>query len=129
MEAIARIIGNRLKSYDDIGATENHPDEDTISAFVEGRLEEVESSNIVSHLIVCRTCRHITAQLSQLDDELTPEADEASGGLLGDLVAQLIPRSEDDAVFAYQEPTEPKALDSDQSSGEALDQQGKNEPD
>ena len=123
------MIGNRLKSYADIGATDNHPDEDTICAFVEGRLEEVESSHLVSHLIVCRTCRHITAQLSQLDDELTSETDEASGGLLGELVAQLIPRSEDDAVFAYQEPTEPKALDSDQSSGEPLDQQDKNESD
>ena len=129
MEAIARMIGNRLKSYADIGATDNHPDEDTMCAFVEGRLEEVESSNIVSHLIVCRTCRHIIAQLSQLDDELTPETEEVSGGLLGELVAHLIPRSEGDAVFGYQEPTEPKSLDSDQSSGEPLDQQGKNEPD
>ncbi|PWT92797.1 MAG: hypothetical protein C5B55_05635 [Blastocatellia bacterium] len=106
MEAIARMIGNRLKTYAEVDTRDSHPDDDILSAFVEGRLEDTESSQIVSHLIICRSCRQVTAQMSRLDEQFQAESGEESGGTLSDLVSRILPHSEGDAVFAYQEPTE-----------------------
>lgn len=89
-----------------------HPDEDTISAFVEGRLETDESSPVVSHLIACGVCRRATAQLVRLESQLDDKDDstlveESPGRLrsfLDGLASTMIPSSEEDAVFAYQNP-------------------------
>ena len=92
---------------------EDHLDEDAICAFVEGRLEEAESSPVVSHLIVCTSCRHTTAQLIRLGSRFDPETesaalDESPGRvrlLLEQLTSRLTPSFEEDAVFAYQDPS------------------------
>lgn len=114
-EAIRGMIGYRLKAYAEIETMDAHPDEDMICAFVEGRLEEAGSSQMVSHLIACGTCRHTTAQLArlgQLDNEAElPPAEEGSSGLpdlLRGFASSLIP-SGDDTVFAYQNPPELEA--------------------
>lgn len=89
----------------------NHLDEDTICAFVEGHLEEAESSPVVSHLILCTSCRHTTAQLIRLGNRFDPEAESAVfeeepgrvRALLERLASRLTPSFEEDAVFAYQD--------------------------
>ncbi|MDQ2973949.1 MAG: hypothetical protein M3R69_00900 [Acidobacteriota bacterium] len=113
-EAIRYMIHHRLKTYTEVEALDAHPDEDTICAFVEGRLEEAGSSQMVSHLIACAPCRHTTAQLTRLDSQISREndsslPDEGPGrvrSLLEGLASRVIPSSEEDVVFAYQNPSE-----------------------
>ncbi len=69
---------------------------------------------MVSHLIACGSCRHTTAQLTRLDSQSnaendSPLQDEEPGRvrlLLEDLASRVIPLSEEDVVFAYQNPSE-----------------------
>ena len=113
-EAMRHMIHERLKARLATAspALEGHLDEDAICAFVEGRLEEAESSPVISHLIACGPCRQTTAQLVRFDSEFAPENEltplEESPGrvrlLLDRLAARLAPSFEEDAVFAYQEP-------------------------
>jgi hypothetical protein len=113
-EAIRNMIHQRLKARlaTESPSSYSHLDEDAICAFVEGRLDETESSPVISHLIACSSCRHTTAQLirlgSQFDPEIELAAPEESPGrvrlLLERLTSRLTPSVEEDAVFAYQEP-------------------------
>lgn len=92
-----------------------HLDEDMLSAFVEGRLSEVESAPLVKHLVSCSSCRHITAQLIRLDTELAGRASEARAPereepgrlrrLLSDLASRVLPSTETE-VFAYHAPAD-----------------------
>jgi hypothetical protein len=112
--AIRYMIHHRLRTYIEVEALEAHPDEDTVSAFVEGRLDEAGSSQMVSHLITCGSCRHTTAQLTRLDSQInvendSPLEDEGLGRvrlLLEGLASRVMPSSEGDVVFAYQSPSE-----------------------
>jgi hypothetical protein len=93
-----------------------HLDEDALSAFVEGRLSNLESAPLVRHLVGCGSCRNITAQLIRLDTELSaletetaPLSEEEPGRirrLLADLASRVLPSSEDDVVFAYHAPAD-----------------------
>ena len=90
---------------------EAHLDEDTICAFVEGRLEKAESAPVIPHLVACAPCRHTTAQLIRLESQFNPESDptpvESPGpvrSLLEHLASRITPSFEEDAVFAYQDP-------------------------
>jgi len=140
------MIHHRLKTYTEVEALDVHPDEDTVCAFVEGRLEEAGSSQMVSHLIVCGSCRHTTAQLTRLDSQVNGETDsplreEGPGRvrlLLEGLASRMIPSSEEDVVFAYQNPSElnteasepaPDGPDQTQSSAEPSSQVKETEPD
>jgi len=107
------MIHHRLKAYTEVEALDAHPDEDTVSAFIEGRLEESGSSQMVSHLITCGSCRHTTAQLSRLDSQIKAEYDSLKDEglcrvrlLLEGLASRVMPSSEEDVVFAYQNPSE-----------------------
>ena len=44
-----------------------HIDEDSLSAFADGNLSERETIPVVSHLVDCSFCRHVTAELVRLD--------------------------------------------------------------
>jgi hypothetical protein len=111
---IRYMIDQRLKARASDESTvpaDAHLDEDAISAFVEGRLVEAESAPLVSHLIVCASCRHATARLIRVESQFKPEDDPTPGEspgrvglLLERLAAGLTPSLEEDAVFAYQEP-------------------------
>ena len=109
------MIHHRLKTYTEVEALDAHPDEDTVSAFLEGQLDEAGSSQMVSHLITCGSCRHTTAQLTRLDSQIITEndlplKDEGLGRvrlLLEGLASRVMPSSEEDVVFAYQNPSEP----------------------
>ena len=87
---------------------DTHLDEDAICAFVEGRLEETESSPMISHLISCASCRHTTSLLVRLESQFELTVSEESSGrvrmLLERLASRLTPSPEEDVVFAYQEP-------------------------
>jgi hypothetical protein len=112
--AIRYMIHHRLKTYTEVEALDAHPDEDTVSAFLEGQLDEAGSSQMVSHLIACGSCRHTTAQLTRLDSPINAEddstlKDEGLGRvrlLLEGLASRVMPSSEEDVVFAYQNPSE-----------------------
>jgi anti-sigma factor RsiW len=105
-----------------------HLDEDALSAFVEGRLSDAESSPLISHLISCNTCRRFTAELVRLDSEIgfaeapAPPSVAEPGrirSLLDRLASRVLPDS--DEVFAYHAPAddfEPKteAKDDEQSA-------------
>ncbi|MGA9997058.1 MAG: hypothetical protein WBP93_16695 [Pyrinomonadaceae bacterium] len=92
-----------------------HLDEDALSAFSEGRLSEREATPIVSHLVACASCRHITTQLIRLASETTftesasPEQKAEPGrarAFLEGLASRLFAAHEDEAVFAYHAPAE-----------------------
>jgi hypothetical protein len=113
-EAIRYLIEQRLKArLSAESPASEHLDEDAISAFVEGRLEEAESSPVISHLIACTSCRQTTAQLVRLDSQFDTEAESAAleehpgpvPSLLERLTSRLAPSFEEDAVFAYQDPS------------------------
>lgn len=112
-EAIRHMIHQRLKArLPAESPSSEHLDEDAICAFVEGRLEEAESSPVISHLIACTSCRHTTAQLIRLGSQFDPETEstaleqnpERVPSLLERLASRLAPSFEEDAVFAYQDP-------------------------
>jgi anti-sigma factor RsiW len=113
-EAIRYLIHERLKARlaTESRLLESHLDEDAICAFVEGRLDEAESSPVISHLIACASCRQTTAQLIRLGSQFDPETEstalEENPGrvpqLLERLAANLTPSLEEDAVFAYHDP-------------------------
>lgn len=89
-----------------------HLDEDSLAAFVEGNLTQRESQPIVSHLVDCSFCRHITAELVRLDlafaieeiplaavqNEQPSKISEVLNGLLSRIFG-----TNDAAVFAHQE--------------------------
>jgi bacterioferritin-associated ferredoxin len=120
-EAIREMIDHRLKSIS-ASATialppESHLDEDTISAFVEGRLSAIESKPVLSHLTACGSCRRASAQILQLDeiapDPVSQPAEETPGRIRDFLsnLPSLVSSSDEEVVFAYQNPAseeEPK---------------------
>jgi hypothetical protein len=132
-EAIREMIDHRLKSIS-ASATiafppESHLDEDTISAFVEGRLSAHEARPVLSHLTACGLCRRTSAQVLQLD-EVTPDnvtqPMEETPSRIRDFLSQLpslVSSSGEDVVFAYQNPSEEdekeQAEDPDARSGES----------
>ncbi len=110
-DTIRQMIDQRLKSraHESAATATEHIDEDAISAFVEGRLEDAEAAPVISHLIGCSSCRHATALLirfeSQFEAENDPTPFESPGRvrlLLERIAAGFTPSPEEDAVFAYQ---------------------------
>lgn len=93
----------------------NHLDDDTLTAFTEGRLNQPESTPIISHLIDCTLCRRATAELIQLAEDLGENAREAAivpqsePGRIRRLLESLAARltvSDEAAVAAYGEQTD-----------------------
>ena len=114
-EAIRYMIHERLRARlaTESRPLESHLDEDAICAFVEGRLEEAESSPVISHLIACTSCRQTTAQLIRLGPQFDAETESAAleenpgrvRQLLDRLGSRVAPPFEEDAVFAYHDPS------------------------
>jgi hypothetical protein len=116
-DRLRRIVHGHLRraSLAPTSPVGGHLDEDALSAFIEGRLSEIESVPFIKHLVSCTSCRHITAQLVRLDTELSgheihaPISSEEPGRirrLLADLAARVLPSTEDNAVFAYHAPAD-----------------------
>jgi hypothetical protein len=94
-----------------LSTQENHLDEDSLTAFVEGNLSEREAKPMLSHLVDCSFCRHVTAQLVRLDlafaDEQVHVAVEENqpsriSEVLNGLFAKIF-GTNDSAVFAHNE--------------------------
>lgn len=128
-EAIREMIDHRLKSLSKAETVNlpaaSHLDEDTISAFVEGRLGTTESKPVLSHLTVCDVCRRASAQLVRLEDEVATgavaqtSADEP-GRLRAFLsnLSSMVPATGEEVVFAYQNPD---AAEQSEASAESED--------
>lgn len=104
-------LRGRTRAESPEGTMSAHPDEDIISAFVDSRLDADESTPVVSHLIACGVCRRATAQLVRLESQFDKNDDfavEESPGRLRlflDGLASRITPSDENAVFAYQNPS------------------------
>ena len=91
-----------------------HLDEDSLAAFTEGNLSEREAQPIVSHLVDCSFCRHVTAELVRLDlafaeQEVEIAAVENQPSKISEVLSNLLSRifgTSDEAVFAHQEKEE-----------------------
>jgi hypothetical protein len=92
--------------------TDGHLDEDSIAAFIDGRLSEREAAPLVGHLADCGFCLHVTSELARLDfafaDEPSPApvADEKPSKIsevLNGLMSRIF-GSADGAVFAHEDP-------------------------
>lgn len=94
-----------------IASLERHLDEDTLTAFTEGNLNEREAQPIVSHLVDCSFCRHVTAELVRLDlafagEDVQSVAVENQPFKISEVLSGLLSRifgTNDGAVFAHQE--------------------------
>ena len=105
---------NRRAADSNLSIQENHLDDDSITAFVEGNLSERESKPIVSHLVDCSFCRHVTAELVRLDLAFADEQVQAAvpesqpskiSEVLNNLLAKIFGTG-DSAVFAHHETEE-----------------------
>ena len=126
------LIGRYLKvhSAGDRGTSANTPhlDNDLLAAFTEGNLSELEARPMVSHLVDCSFCRHVTAELIRLDlafadsPAISPAAETSEpsrvSAVLNGLLTKIFGTS-DGAVFAHNEKDEeandPKDSDADDS--------------
>ena len=106
-----------------------HLDDDSLTAFAEGRLSPREAEPMIGHLVQCSFCRHITSELVKLDlafAEETPvvrRAEAAEPSKISEVLSGLLSRifgTADDAVFAHQEKVEKDedAEKKDESNGE-----------
>ena len=93
-----------------------HLDQDTLAAFIEGTLNERESAPVVSHLVACGFCRHITAELVKLemafaDEPVLARTEEEKPARISAVLSNLFEKifgSADNAVFAHEEKDEEK---------------------
>jgi len=105
---------NRQAVTENVSANPNHLDEDSLTAFVEGNLSERESKPIVSHLVDCSFCRHVTSELVRLDFAFADEkvhaiAEETQPSKVSEVLSGLLAKifgTNDGAVFAHHETEE-----------------------
>lgn len=109
---IQKLLSNYLQvSSNGLSAEKQHLDEDSLSAFVEGNLGQKESQSIVSHLVDCSFCRHVTAELVKLDFAFAEEIPQAAvkteaPSRISEVLSSVLSRifgTTDGAVFAHQE--------------------------
>jgi hypothetical protein len=101
-------------SSNDLVLREQHLDEDSLAAFTEGNLSEREAQPVVSHLVNCSFCRHITAELVRLDlafagEEVQTATVENQPSKISEVLNNLLSRifgANDSAVFAHQQKEE-----------------------
>lgn len=110
--AISRLVAERLKlrlagDNPSVAGT-MHLDADTMTAFVEGRFEDAEARPLISHLVNCASCLHLTAELIRYDSDPDEAGvpDESAGPLrrfFDRLATGALPQFNEDTVFAYHE--------------------------
>lgn len=90
---------------------EKHLDEDSLTAFVEGRVSEREMPFMIKHLVDCSFCLHVTSELAKLsaafaEDEFVAATPSKEPTKVADVLSGLLSRifgPSDGAVFAHQE--------------------------
>lgn len=114
---IQAMIGRFLESRNAVPRNESvgpHLDEDSFSAFTEGRLSEREAKPMITHLVDCSFCRNVTAELVRMDiafaeTETIAPAAAAEPTRVSDVLSSLFSKifgSSDGAVFAHHETEE-----------------------
>ena len=105
---------NRQSAANGLATHENHLDEDSLTAFVEGNLNQREAKPIVNHLVDCSFCRHITAELVRLDfafagEQVHSVVTESQPSRVSEVLNGLLSRifgTGDSTVFAHHETDE-----------------------
>ena len=109
---IQSILSSYLATRQPASEFASHPDHDTLAAFTEGRLNESQSMPMVSHLVDCSFCRHITAELIRLEAAFSEEpvtasvADTSQPGKVSEVLSGLFAKifgTTENAVFAHNE--------------------------
>ena len=125
------LIGRYLKVHSagsrGAAASSPHLDNDSLAAFTEGNLSELEARPMVSHLVDCSFCRHVTAEIIRLDlafadSPVTMAAEKSEPSRVSEVLSGLFTKifgTSDGAVFAHNEKDEeadkPKDSDADDS--------------
>ena len=99
---------------EDSTAKAEHLDDDSLTAFIEGNLDERETKPIINHLVKCSFCRHVTAELIKLDmafaeEEIQIVSVDNQPSRISDVLSNLLSRifgANDGAVFAHEETKE-----------------------
>ena len=99
-----------------LNGIENHLDEDSLTAFIEGRTSERESPSIIKHLINCPFCLHVTGELTKLnaafaEDECALSVRASEPTKISDVLNELLTRifgANDGTVFSHQQQEEDK---------------------
>lgn len=125
---IREILGTFLQQKAKVSAlTSNgrHLDEDSLSAFVEGSLNEREIEPIMTHLVDCGFCRKVTAELVRLDfalanDQRIPiptKTDEPApvSKVLNSILSRIFGSTEG-VVFAHEERDDDESESDDNST-------------
>ncbi len=127
---IGRYLKVRSTVERDAAANSPHLDNDSLAAFTEGNLSELEARPMMSHLVDCSFCRHVTAELIRLDLAFadnpaiiraaeTSEPSKVSAVLNG-LLSKIFGTS-DGAVFAHNEKDEPADKPKDKEEDDSKD--------
>lgn len=97
-----------------ITTQDSHLDEDSLTAFIEGKVSEREVPPIINHLVDCSFCLNITSELTKLsvafsEDEFPVTEPTKEPTKVADVLSGLLSRifgTNDGAVFAHQEQEE-----------------------
>lgn len=116
----------RLNNKNSNSENKQHLDDDLLTAFVEGNLSLREQKPIVSHLVECSFCRHITSELVKLDlafaeSEVAIANFETQPTKVSEVLSGIFSRlfgSSDGAVFAHQEAEKDEEEDKDKEENE-----------
>ncbi len=108
---IQGILAEYLTSRKPSNLSGGHLDQDTLAAFTEGNLSELEARPAVSHLVDCSYCRHITAELVRLELEFADEpvpvlSREAQPSKISEVLQGLLAKmfgTSENAVFAHED--------------------------
>jgi len=108
---IQGILAEYLTSRKPSNASTGHLDQDTLAAFTEGNLTELEARSAVSHLVDCSFCRHITAELVRLELQFAEEpapsrSQEAQPAKISEVLSGLLTKmfgTSENAVFAHED--------------------------
>lgn len=121
-----RFLASQAKSADALGF--EHLDEDSLSAFVDGSLTDRETAPVISHLVDCSFCRHVTSELVRLDaafaekEAVTIEPASKAPAKVSEVLSSLLGRifgTGEAAVFAHGEKDD--SVDAERISGEDTD--------
>lgn len=115
------LLDRYLRFRSSSAISDSHLDEDSLNAFVEGKLTERESKPILKHLTGCSFCLNMTAELAQLEMAFADDAATTTVSIpateptkVSDVLKGLLSRifgTQDNAVFAHQENEEEKEVE------------------
>ena len=101
----------RSRGPDETESSARHLDDDVLTAFVEGNLSDREAMPVVSHLVDCTFCLHVSAELIKLDTAFAADTavvsepvtePEGIGSVLEGILSRIFGSGER-AVFAHEE--------------------------